>query len=414
MPRRRLPLVLLVAALGLFALGERWVAGRRPRPLELRATANLLVTSSRDAGPGSLREALFAAASAGGRARIELRTARVSLATPLPPLVNPAGIVLDASVAHTELDARAVTDGPALDVAAPGCVLNGFTVRGAPTRGVLVRAAGTRVEQVTFRDCAEGILLAAGITDLTVEASEFEANGVGVRVGPGARRVSLRGSRFARHDQAGVSAVAPAGGASGGEAAVVVSGNRFEGDRIAVVLMNVRGQVEDNQFERAGQAAIYLQGPTLVRRNRIRGGAGIGVFGDDAVGALIEDNEIDHNQAVGILLRHGGETDVRRNRVYGNGYGIAVIFPARGTPNVVESNLVMDHKADGLYLLGSSPIVRDNRSLRNGQAGLRILDYLPLRGARLVAEPLLQDNVFEGNAHAASVRGEVRATEETP
>ena len=51
----------------------------------------------RDRGPGSLREALFIAAAAHGEATIAVRVPKITLATTLPPLVNPRGVHLKAA-----------------------------------------------------------------------------------------------------------------------------------------------------------------------------------------------------------------------------------------------------------------------------------------------------------------------------
>lgn len=410
---KRYPLALVaVIWFGFLAVFAQPLAGRRPAQPELRAGIEFLVTSPRDTGPGSLREAIFAADRAPTRARVWIRTDRLVLETPLPPLVNPEGVVIDASDSGAEIDARAIGGDPVLDVAAPRSIVRGLRIRGTAGSAILVRASGARLQNVTLIECTVAVHLAQGVEDLSVEDSSFEANSTGIRIEPGAAGVSVINSRFRRHDGAAVWAVSPSPPVQAVSPAVVVRGNRFEDDRISLVLINTPAEVADNQFARAGEAAIYLTGPGTVRRNRIQRGARVGVFGDAPDGALIEDNEVSHNFAVGILLREARSSEVRRNRVYENGYGIAAIFDRRGGPTVVADNQVLSQREDGLYVVGASPILRGNSALGNRSAGLRVLDYVRLRRERLVGNPLLQENIFKGNGIDGPVRGEYRERRE--
>jgi hypothetical protein len=104
-------------------------------------------------------------------------------------------------------------------------------------------------------------------------------------------------------------------------------------------------------------------------------------------------------------LRGARGTEVRNNRVYVNGYGIAVVFGERGAPNVVSENLLLSQREDALFVVGGAPVLRDNRALGNRGAGLRVLDYVPRRGPQVPADPLMQGNVLEGNGHDLPARG---------
>jgi Right handed beta helix region len=401
-------MLVAVAWLGVLAAFEKPLAERRPAPVEFSAAVEFLVTSPKDGGPGSLREAIFAADQAQTRARVRILVRRVVLETALPPLINPKGIVIEAPDPGTELDARALPEEAVLDLAAPRSVVSGLRIRGAAGSGILVRARGTRLTRVGLLDCGTGVQLAEGIDDVVVEESSFDENGTGLRVAAGVSGVSVNRNVFRKHDQAGVWAVAPAPPLEGTTASLVLRQNQFEDDRVSVVLINVVGQVEANRFARPGEAAVYLSGPGLVRRNRIQAGSRVGVYVDAADGALIEENELDHNVAVGVLLRQGHRAGVLRNRVYENGYGIVVVFGDRKGPNVIAENLVLSQREDGLYVVGGSPVLRGNRALGNRGAGLRVLDYVPLRGPRITGDPLLQDNVLRENGSDSPVRGEYR------
>jgi hypothetical protein len=389
--------------LGLLAALAQPLAARRPQARRLGSAVELLVTSPRDAGPGSLREAIVAADRAAGRARITIHTSRVALETALPPLVNRHGVLIEAEDG-AEVDASGLASGPVLDIAAPGSVVQGLTVRGAPGPALLVRASGARFNQVRLKDGEEGIHLAEGVDDVLIEGCDFAENGTGLRVETAGAGLVVRGNRFERHGSAAVWAVAAEPPPAGSGPRLVLRSNRFDRDRISLVLMNVPAEVADNRFTAASEAAVYLTGPASVRGNRIQGSA-LGVFADAADGALIEENEVDHNPAVGILLRAARATQVRANRVYVNGYGIAVVFGARGAPNVVAENLILSQREDGLFVVGGAPLLRGNRALSNGRAGLRVLDYVPRHGPRVPADPLLQDNVLEGNGSDRPPRG---------
>lgn len=408
--RRRIGLLVL-ALLGLAAASEGWLRSVRPSAPGLRARARLTVTSSNDAGAGSLREAIFAAARAEVPAIITFRTKKVVLRSPLPPLVNPKGVVVDAREAQTEIDARAISEGSVLEVRSPDSLLEGLRVRSAVGAGVLVRARGVRLRGLQLSDCAEGVTLAEGASEVVLEDSRFEANATGVTIPPQARAVTVRNSRFARHDQAAVWAVSAQAAPGATADRLVVRENQFEDDRISVVLINVPASVERNEFRRAREAAVYVMGEgAVLRENRTREGAGLGFFADEAEGALIEANELDHNAAVAIIVRSSGGTVVQRNRIYSNGYGIAVVFGQKARPNLLSGNLLFAQAQDAFYIVGGSPLLRENRALQNRVAAARVLDYLPREGegSLIPAQPLLQDNVFQNNSPDTPVRGVYR------
>ena len=172
--------------------------------------------------------------------------------TPLPPLVNPEGVMIEAIDRDTEIDGRALLEGPVLDLAAPRSVVLGVAVRGAAGQGILVRASGARLRNLVLAECDVGVYLADGADDLSVEFSAFEQNGTGVRLGGSASQVSLSENRFRKHERAAVWAVSPTAPLGAAAPGVVVRHNHFEDDRISVLLINVPGRVEDNHFARAG------------------------------------------------------------------------------------------------------------------------------------------------------------------
>lgn len=400
--------VIVVVAMGASALGVRWLAAHRLSFLEGTSGTRLYVTSGKDEGPGSLREAIFAAARLDARAAIVIRAARISLESPLPPLVNQAGVDIDTGESGSEIDARQLPVGPVIEIRAPRTTIEGLRIHGAAGAGLLVRARGVQLRRVAVVDSAEGVTMADGAGDVLVEDSRFERNGTGVHLALPVPNVIVRRNDFARHEQAAVWAVTPAASAAASAAGLSVRANRFADDRISVVSIHVGGRIEQNQFSGAREAAIYVMGRNvIVRENRTRDGAGLGIFADETDGALVEANEVDRNAAVGIILRSSGGTVIQNNRVYGNGYGIAVVF-GDGQPSLVRGNLLLAHTQDALYVVGASPLIRQNRALQSRVAALRILDFVPLEGLRLPAVPRLVDNVFQDNLVDAPVRGVYR------
>jgi len=378
-------------------------------PPELQAAREIRVSSTADSGPGSLREAIFAADRAGGRARLLIEVNQIVLESLLPPLINPDGIVIDAGSSRCEINAAALTTGPAIDVAAPNSLINGLRIRGASGQAILLRTSGTRLQSVAVRESTTAVYLAPGADDLRVQDAEFESNAIGVHVPPAATRVSIRNCHFRKHTQAAIWAVSPPSLLAGNSGDIKVQGNRFEHDYRGVVLMHMRGWVEGNQFSCAQMAGIYLSGAgAVIRGNRIHAGKGFGIFADATEGIPIEDNEVDHNCAGGVLLRDARNTVVRSNRVYGNGYGIVVVFGSKLSPNAVAGNLLIEQRQDGLYVVGGSPVLRSNQVWNSGGASLRILDFIPKRGTPTASDPLLEANRLSGNGSDAPVHGTYR------
>src|SRR5688500_17857674 len=145
---RRQTAIAVVILLGLLASLQQWLADRRPASPWLGSKQDFIVTSPADAGPGSLREAIFAADSTSERARIRVQTSRIVLQSPLPPLVNPLGVIVEGGSTHPEIDASGMGSGPVFDIAAPNSVITGLTIIHAPEQSLLARADALRVSGV--------------------------------------------------------------------------------------------------------------------------------------------------------------------------------------------------------------------------------------------------------------------------
>lgn len=392
---------------------EKPLADRRPLPPQLTADIDVFVTSSRDGGTGSLREAIFTADRARDRVRIEIRAGRgpIVLETALPPLVNPEGVVVEAPYG-AEIDGTRLPAGALLDIDSPRSEISGLELRGGAGQGVLVRSKRVTLRGLTLTGFEEGVHVLEGAGNVTVQGSRFEKNGTGIGVDPDVPSVDLHDNTFRGHDKAAVWAVSPSPASRYADTTLRVRQNRFEEDRLSIVLINVAARVEGNQFQRPIEAAIYATGSPVLRGNRVDASQSVGIFADDVDAAVVEENEVSNSLAVGILVRQSRSAELRRNKVFGNAYGIAVILDRESRPSLVAENLVLNQRFDGLYVVGSSPVVQANRILGNRLAGLRALDYIPLQGPRVVGDPVLRDNVLRDNGSDETLRGEYREPRE--
>jgi len=392
----------VVAFLGLCLLALPWLADLRPPPLPDRAQDEYRVTTTGDGGLGSLREAIVAANRAPGRARIVLPPRRIRIETPLPPLVNPAGVVVQGR-SGSEIDASVLSGGPALDVIAPGSSLRGFHVLRGAGQGILIRSPHVQVEDLVLMACGSGLHALGGARELRVTGSRFEANDVGVTLEGGVAGVRIVDNVFRGHRRAGLWAVSSE---DTGRPELLVLRNRFEGDAISIVAMNVGARIEGNHISGFGEAGVFISGrENALRSNRIRSGRTYGICAVSSEATVIEGNEADHNRAVGILLKNTFSTVVKANRVYANGFGIVVVFGDPLRPSRVAENLVWQQSFDGVYIIGGSPLVSGNQVRASGGAGIRIDDFEGVRGAVRLAQPLLTDNVLERNLFDDPKRG---------
>jgi len=137
----------IAVALGVFVLlGALAFLGwsyetKRAAPGPAAGAVTVDVTSPGDSGPGTLREALFIAAAAKGQANVVIRTKTITLQAGLPPLVNAHGVRIVAAQPGAEIDARALTAGPVLDVVGDNTSIEGVALRNCSGTAILLRAA---------------------------------------------------------------------------------------------------------------------------------------------------------------------------------------------------------------------------------------------------------------------------------
>ena len=383
--------VALLAALGAFVLASRWYGSVLPALTRSTAQLQLSVTSSADRGPGSLREALFAADAAPGSATIVVRVTRIVAETPLPPLASPHGLSIVAAPPGAQIDGSALGDVPVIDVDAEHVSITGLGIRHCSGAAILVRASHFHLDSGSIEFCDTGVDVAENVQGVNLERNRFAQNRLSVRFAATSRNTLVVGNQFSADTDAGIWAVR--GTPESREASIAVRNNRFSGERIGMVVGNVAMQLEHNVFSNVREAAIHLLGSgAVVRGNRISGAAAMGIVAEDSSAALIVDNEIDHVSALGIMIRGSNNTLVQSNRLHNCGYGIAFVLGSAHYPSTAIDNIIVASKYDAIDVVGDSPILRHNRVLQAGSAPLHVVDYRPPAGPVLAAHPFLDGN----------------------
>jgi len=393
---------------GLAALGW-WYQTRQQRTAALAASPlTVEVTSAADRGPGTLREALFIVAANKGKAEVRLRVRSIAPQTPLPPLVNPHGVRILGQEGATEIDAHGLGSVPVLDVAGTNTSIEGLQLRNCAGSAILLRAAQFHLRRSVIEACDVGVDVAENASDVLLEGNRFTSNRIGVRFAASTRNAVVAGNTFAKSRDAGVWAVRAQPDARG--IAVTLRENHFDGDRSGVVAANVALLIERNQFAAPSEAAVHLLGAgALVRGNHVSGGAGMGIIAENAHESVIDNNELDHLAAYGIMVRGSASILVRANRVHSSGYGMAFVLGEPQRPSTAVDNTIIAPQFNGIDVIGDSPILRNNQVLQPHAYALHVVDFEQPDGVKVAAHPVLENNNFRANSPAMA-SGEARGT----
>jgi parallel beta-helix repeat protein len=377
---------------------------RRAGHGSLSNTVTLTVTSGGDSGAGTLREALFVAATAPGAARISLDVPTISLTSALPPIVNSHGIRIVARQGGSAIDARGLSDGsPVLDVAAANVSLEGLAIRNCRGTAILVRAVHVSLQGATVEDCGVGVDVAENAQDLLLENNHFVADRIGVRFAASSSDTTVAANQFSGEKEAGVWAVR--GEAGLGSSPISVRDNRFDDDHTGIVAGNISVVLEQNEISGAQTAAIDLVGAgAVVRGNHVSGGSGMGILAEGARGAVIEQNELNGLAAYGIMIRGSSNTLVRANRLYDCAYGMAFVLGDARDPSTAVDNIIIEPRYDGIDVVGDAPILRRNHVLQPHAFALRVEDFQGPDGRKVAGAPFLDHNSF-GPALATAAAG---------
>jgi hypothetical protein len=396
-----------MVALGALVSVSRWYGAALPERSSSATSVELNVTSGDDRGAGSLREALFTADAAPGRARIVLRVNRITVDTPLPPLVNPHGLSIVVAAGGVELDAHGVDKAPVFDVDAAHVSIAGVRIRNCPGTAILVRAGDFQLTGGSIELCDVGIDVAEGVRAVELAHNTFLRNRLGVRFAGASANSRLVANRFSAHTDAAVWAVSGNSGPAD-TAPIDIRENRFSQDRVGIMAGNIAVRLERNVFGNAREAAIHLLGAgAVVRGNRISGGAAMGIVAENATATSIVDNEIDHVDAYAILVRGSPDTLVRNNQLHNCGYGMAFVLGDARRPSTAADNLILAVRYNAIDVIGDSPILRHNRVREARASALHVEDYRPPGAAAVPAHPFLDNNDW-GEVTAATATSAAR------
>jgi len=399
--------LLLLGALA--ALGWWYQTHQQGAAARAAATLTVDVTSAADRGPGTLREALFIVAAANGKADVFLKVKGIAPETPLPPLVNPHGVRIRTQPGGTQIDAHALSGGAVLDVAGANTSIEGVQLRNCPGSALLLRAAQFHLRGSSIEACDVGVDVAENASDVLLEGNRFSGTRVGVRFAASTRNGLVVGNTFLNSRDAGVWAVRAEPDARA--TAITVRDNHFEGDRSGVVAANVALAVERNEFTSNSEAAVHLLGAgTVVHGNHVSGGAGMGIIAENARESVLDDNELDHLGAYGIMVRGSASILVRANRVHNCGYGMAFVLGTPHRPSTAVDNTIIAPQFNGIDVIGDSPILRGNKVLQARAYALHVVDFEQPDGGKVVAHPVLENNNFSANSPAVAA-GEPRGAE---
>jgi hypothetical protein len=310
---------------------------------------------------------------------------------PLPPLVSAQHIVLRSEHGRSEIDASALRGSPLFDVRGDSAAFENLAIRGASATAIRASGAGrVALDDVRVAGSSVG-LSAAGDVEVKVSQVEFVDNGIGMEL-TGEGRTQIADSVFKDQRNAGIWFVPGAGAAGSTE----IANATFEGGRYGLVLGNGRTEVRSSAIRGFGDDGILALGGSLdVSGSRIGDGSGAGVRAAGVESIAFTDNEIFDVRGMGMLLQAVESAVVDDNRLFRNGYGIATVTSAPAAVKLTN-NLLVAQALDGVILFGDSPIVTGNRALRNGAAGIRVLN-LKAFGTYTRSLPLLADNVLRDN-----------------
>jgi parallel beta-helix repeat protein len=390
--------------LGALVVLGTWYQSRRVKPTApaLNQTALVHVTNAGDRGPGTLREALFLVAGATGPTSISIEVPSIKLETALPALVSAHGVRL-VGQAGAQIDAQALNAGPVLDIAGPNISIEGIMIQGCPAIAVLVRAVHFRLSGSAIQSCDVAVEVADNASDTLLEHDKFAKDRLGVRFSTSHRNSVVANNEFIEQKDAGLWAVRSA--PSSNDEAIIVRDNKFTENGNAIVAGNVPVLVEKNDFINAREAAIHVVGAgAVIRGNHIRGGASMGIVGENARGAIIEDNELEGLTAYGIMLRGSSNVLLRGNRLHNCGYGIAFVLGDAQNASTAVENTIIEPKFNGIDVIGDSPILRRNQVLRARAYALHVEDFQPRSGQKVVSQPVLDNNNF-GSPVSGAVAG---------
>jgi hypothetical protein len=376
--------------------------------------AELLVSSGRDAGPQTLRNAILAADRLSRHVHILVTARLITLDSPLPALINPRGIDIEVAADSATLDADHQASGVVLQINSPGSMLKGLHIVRAHGTAILVNAPGVQLESVIISDSKTGILVNAAARGCAIRASTFERDETGVMADTGVRDLTVLGGVFRDNTRAGIWSVAAPGkraiapdsdteGKSPQEPVRIMDGV-FERNASGVVIANQPAFLHKDRFVGSHDSAVLiLGGAARIEDSEIRESGGTALSVTAGRGVHLMHNTLADNPKVAIMMRDSDVT-IENNTLSHNGFGIVSILTEGSLTPQIRANLITGTTGDGITVIGGAPRLERNQVLDGAGAGLRLLDVVQPKGG-LKATPTLEANVFKGNKLDQPVRG---------
>lgn len=372
---------------------------------------DFVVSSSQDAGPNTLRDAILAADRLSSRARILIKVKRITLESPLPALVNPHGVEIAVDTGAGNIDAARQEAGAVLRIDSPGSVVRGLRIVNARAAAVIVNAANVELDRVVLSASKSGLLLSAAARDCTILTSEFDKNETGITVEAGARGISILSSVFRGNTRAGFWAVAPGGteaissDQSAARERVRIADSVFDGNASGAVIANQSTAFQRSRFIANRESAVLILGGAVrLEDSEIRTSGGVAVSVNSGKDVVIARNTLTDNAASAISVRDS-EAAIEKNTLRRNGFGIVSVSRDPATAAlVIRDNLVTATTGDAITVIGGSALLQRNRLIENRGAGLRVLDLVQ-GSVAAKATPRLEDNVLKGNVSDVPIAG---------
>jgi hypothetical protein len=398
----------MVVAAGLLLVGgaltERSLSGNPQSPVR-QPLADFVVTSARDAGPGTLRDAILAADRLTSRAHIQIAVERIAVDSALPALTNPHGVDLDVRPGSGTIDAQQQPNGVALQINSPASSVHGVHIVHARGTALVVNAAGVELASVGIADSNVGLLLAATARGCAVRSASFERNQTAVLATPGVHDVTITGSTFNGNTHAAFWFVSSAGQAEAAQPEHVrILDSTFTQNVSGVVLANQPTLIQKSHFVgNRDSAVLVLGGAARLEDTDISatGGTAISITSGHAVQLL--HNTLTDNAATAIMVRDS-EVTIDHNALQHNGIGIVSIVTRAALEPVIRDNTITQTTGDALVVIGGATLLERNQVLQNHGVALRALDLVS-GSQRSKAAPRLDGNVFKGNVVDAPVSG---------
>jgi hypothetical protein len=368
---------------------------------------DFLVTSTRDAGPETLRDAILAADRLSTRARILITAKRIVTESALPALINPRGVEVVAAPDAGIIDATHQKEGAVLQVNSPASLIAGVTVTHARGFGIMVNAVGVRLESVTVNESRVGVLVGTAAADCSVRTSVFENNETGVLAEPDIRHLMILSSIFRANSRAGfwlVGAAAAHGATAEAVERAHIGDSVFERNTSGVVVANQLISIQKSRFFANRESALLvLGGAARLEDSEIHNSGGAAVSVTAASGVILARNRIFDNAQTAISIRDSNVA-VTGNTLTHNGLGIVSVVTQPQFVPLITENIVTGTIADALTVIGGAPLLQRNTVTGSRGAALRQLDLLD-GPRRFKATPRLEGNSLTGNRIDAPVTG---------